>query len=271
MSRGVLLEALARNRQPKVITFDAYNCLFSTRLPVAEQYSAVGRRHGVDVAPSVLAARFPAVFRETSARHPDYGKYTGLSVQGWWTLVIQRLFKPAEVGEKMVAEILQRFQGHGAYKVFPDALWLLEELRVRRPEVVVGVLSNSDPTMRQVLLNLGLGSYFTDAIYLSYDLGAKKPERRAFDAALERILERNPQLLGDLGAEELRAACWHVGDEKSADLCGATGAGWNGILVDRQDIYGQLGQGSAVALGLNQFVVPDFYTVGKLFGLAYNI
>ena len=45
--------------KPKLVTFDAYNTLYSTTLPVMEQYSRLGRKYGLDSSAQELTLKFP--------------------------------------------------------------------------------------------------------------------------------------------------------------------------------------------------------------------
>lgn len=46
-------------KPPKVITFDAYNTLYSTTLPVMEQYCKIGLKYGIEADPQHLTVKFP--------------------------------------------------------------------------------------------------------------------------------------------------------------------------------------------------------------------
>ncbi|QLQ78083.1 hypothetical protein HG537_0A03300 [Torulaspora globosa] len=225
---------------PKVITFDAYNTLYATTLPVMQQYCLVAKKYNVIADPMQLTMNFPKVFKELKDRHPNYGKFTGITAVEWWSKLIRDIFQPLEVSKKMVEEILMRFEGDQAYNVYPDVLDFLEEAKSKHPDVILGIISNTDPIVYTLLQNLGLYEYFEPNIFLSYDLDLKKPSKEIFQYALESIAKRYPTLVDNNDLDTLRSRCWHIGDEAINDMRGAENAGWNGVLIDRNNKYGHL-------------------------------
>ncbi|CEP61016.1 Dpi35p LALA0_S02e04852g [Lachancea lanzarotensis] len=224
-------------KKPKLITFDAYNTLYATTLPVMVQYAKVGKKFGIDTSAQELTSRFPKVFKDLRDIHSNYGKHTGLSPTQWWELLISNVFAPVKVPKNMISEILHLFEGRDAYTVYPDLLELLKVLRGRFPETVLAVVSNTDPIMYKLIKNLGLEPYFDSHIYLSYDLEVSKPDGKFFDAVLRDVAGRCPSLATIQDLEELKSFCWHIGDEEANDLKAASAAGWNGVLLDRTDKY----------------------------------
>lgn len=223
--------------KPKVITFDAYNTLYSTTLPVMEQYSRLGRKYGLDSSAQELTLKFPKVFKDLREEHPNYGKHTGITADKWWEILISNVFAPAKVSPRMVGEILHVFEGFGAYTVYPDLLELLELIQKEHSEVVLGVVSNTDPIMYKLLENIGLKPYFKNHVYLSYDLELSKPDPVFFETVLHDVVKQHPELLKNSTLEELKTDCWHVGDEENNDLDCPASAGWNAVLLDRMNKY----------------------------------
>lgn len=103
------------------------------------------------------------------------------------------------------------------FEPFDDAAPLLAHLRARGLRMVV--VSNWDYSLRDVLEQVGLRP---DAVVSSAEVGALKPDRRIFDAALHAA--------GCTAAEAL-----HVGDSPAADVAGATAAGIRAVLLDREN------------------------------------
>lgn len=127
----------------------------------------------------------------------------------------------------------------------------------------MGVITNSDDRVPDVLSSLGLrvnylrhGSVINndhtgetddevkdiDFAIISYDVGFEKPHRRIFEAAtdmLKAMLRAEGQQNADLNEWDLL----YVGDEMEKDARGATEAGWNAVLIDRDaklDASGEL-------------------------------
>jgi putative hydrolase of the HAD superfamily len=100
---------------------------------------------------------------------------------------------------------------------YPDAAPALTGLRDAGIRTVV--VSNWDASLHERLTETGL-SVLVDGALASAEVGAAKPARAIFAAALE---------LAGAGAED----AWHVGDTIEADVEGARAAGLTPVLIDR--------------------------------------
>ena len=87
--------------------------------------------------------------------------------------------------------------------------------------IVLGVVSNSEGTIEQVIRDIGFAPYF-GAVVDSWVAGVSKPDKRIFEIALERLGAR---------AEETVM----VGDSLASDVRGAEAAGIRGVLIDPFD------------------------------------
>ena len=117
----------------------------------------------------------------------------------------------------------------------PDTVSTLQRLSDRGHRMAV--ISNWDETLEFILRRRGLLGFF-EFVVSSADLGAAKPDRRIFDAALE---------LANVPPTE----AVHVGDEYDADVRGARGVGIRPVLLatrgavpsgDAADTIGRLGE-----------------------------
>lgn len=96
----------------------------------------------------------------------------------------------------------------------PDAV--RETLATLGEEYTLGVLTNGvNEWQRQKLAHHALDE-LVDAVVVSEEAGAHKPDRAVFDLAADR-----------LAADER----WMVGDDREADVDGARAAGWNAVHV----------------------------------------
>lgn len=120
-------------------------------------------------------------------------------------------------------------------------------------KTVVGVITNSDDRVPSVLSSMGLkvghrragtsAQYSIESseddisfVVMSYDVRHEKPDRRIFDAATELLKET---LAGNISNPEMQSMDdyekLYIGDTVEKDYVGAKGAGWNAVIVDRQD------------------------------------
>jgi putative hydrolase of the HAD superfamily len=103
------------------------------------------------------------------------------------------------------------------FRAYPEVPAALERLRAGGARLAV--VSNWDVSLHDVLERTHLRG-LVDAVVISAELGAAKPDPAIFRAALER--------LGATAAEAM-----HVGDSVEADVAGARAAGLEAVLVAR--------------------------------------
>src|SRR5438067_9979784 len=122
------------------------------------------------------------------------------------------------------------------FEAFEDAAPALTELRERGVRLVV--VSNWDYTLPGVLARVGLASLLDD-ILPSAAVGAAKPDRKIFEAAL-KAANCEPQ------------DALHVGDSEENDLAGAKAAGITAVLLARAPANCQLPTANSVIHSLSE-------------------
>lgn len=91
----------------------------------------------------------------------------------------------------------------------------------------VGLISNSDGTVADLLRELGLGEHF-DSFTDSHHCGHEKPDPRIFSAALQSLAVAPEEAL-------------YVGDIYSVDYAGAQSCGIQAVLMDPAGAYAGTG------------------------------
>ncbi len=167
------------------------------------------------VAGSALAAAAPAAWRR-------YDELVDLASGHPWHQLMEQLLSGAGVADpEPLVEWLWTEQRRANLwrRPIPDMVDLARELA--RNGAIVGVLSNSEGTLAELLAEIGVADPFT-AIIDSGRVGISKPDPRIFAHALEA-----------LGAHgDVRPI--HIGDSWPADVAGARGAGWRAIWFGRR-------------------------------------
>jgi len=120
----------------------------------------------------------------------------------------------AELGREVAVEEMMAAIRFRAYR---DAAPALAELRALGVQLVC--VSNWDYSLPDVLARVGLADEL-DGVVTSAAVGARKPDPRLFEAALE--------VAGCAADEAL-----HVGDTPTEDVQGARAAGIRALLIDR--------------------------------------
>lgn len=107
--------------------------------------------------------------------------------------------------------------------VYPDVLPALRALRLARPELRLGLVTNGPSgRQRKRAAALGIDGWF-DVWVISEEVGSAKPDRRVFEMALARA-----------GAQPADAVM--VGDDPWTDVLGAKGAGIRALWVNRDKL-----------------------------------
>jgi putative hydrolase of the HAD superfamily len=217
---------MANPPQPKIIFLDAVGTLFGVSGSVGDIYAQLAQHHGITADPATLNQAFFRAFMAAPAMAFPGSDPATIPEQEylWWRVIAQQTFSSAGVLDSFVdfdgffADLYAHFAGPEPWVLYPDVSPALE--RWRRRGITLGVISNFDTRLYQVLDELALTSYFS-SITLSSEAGAAKPDSLIFATALQKH-----------GCEASQA--WHVGDSKTEDLEGANAAGLHGILVKRQ-------------------------------------
>ena len=146
--------------------------------------------------------------------------------------------------QRLVPDLLHRFSSSEGYELFPDVTGFFQNVRKSTiwENVSVGVISNSDDRVPNILSSLGLKlsslrysetatlqtaappkDEDIDFVVLSYDVGHEKPDRQIFDAA---------KRLSQLSVRDNKSTVFvHVGDDEKKDILAAEKAGWKAIHV----------------------------------------
>lgn len=108
------------------------------------------------------------------------------------------------------------------YRLFDDVPPVLEKLRAAG--MVLGVISNFEEWLEQLLEELDVGKYF-DVRVISGAVGMEKPDPRIFALALERA-----------GVPAVESV--YVGDNREFDMEPAAAVGMFPVLIDRRERFG---------------------------------
>ncbi len=199
----------------RVVLFDAGNTLV---YPNVEEILRILSRRGFDCAAETFAAaehhvRFhldtPEIIAKTDDRSRWFHYFGG---------ILDELGAPRSA----LDEFYEYHERRNAWDTFPPELPnLLERLSLRYR---LGVVSNSNGTVADVLARLNLSSYF-EAIVDSSVVGVEKPDPKIFRIALERM-------------RALPDEAVYVGDLYHVDVVGARRAGLRAVLLDPGDLHG---------------------------------
>lgn len=197
---------------PEVIFLDAAGTLIDLVEPVGPSYSRIASAHGFHAEPQQFDAAFRVAWKGMPLRPPVAGPRPD-DDRGWWRELVGKVFDQlgctsggAEF-EDCFAAMYAHFSEPGVWALFPEAKDALSRLSKHHR---LAVVSNFDGRLHRILADLGVARFF-EQIVVSSEVGADKPHRELFEAALEAMNARPETTL-------------HVGDDPVGDWQGAASA-----------------------------------------------
>ena len=122
-----------------------------------------------------LKRSFRRSFKDHSTRFPNYGKAdaghgTLKDPQVWWENVVKDTFQPLvgnneTLPSNLGSSLYNHFSSSSAYELFPDVPQFISTLKRLRTQLdnspqgtqlITGIITNSDPRVRQILSSLGV-------------------------------------------------------------------------------------------------------------------
>jgi REG-2-like HAD superfamily hydrolase len=211
----------------KILTVDVGGCLLAPIEPVAKTYARLAMTRGFEgvtekSAKTAIRAGFSA---PPPASHPNV-RYVGDGKSFWRPLVAGAMgVAPDEIEgnaklEGVLDDLYAHYEDPRSWRVAHGAREAFRALRAHG--VKVAVVSNWDTRLPKLLRDCGFDESSLDAVIVSAEVMADKPDRKIFAAALEAVgasLDRDA------------SSAVHVGDSVVNDVEGAVGAGFGGALM----------------------------------------
>jgi len=154
----------------------------------------------------------------------------GNDVSGYWTIYYTPFYLALGVPSSSIGEAIERTRE--ANDTDPG-IWVvpvegLDETvgALRKRDLAVGIVSNTDGRLDGRLRQIGIRDYF-DFVIDSVVVGVSKPDARIFELALDEV---------SLAAHEVV----FVGDYYVVDIVGARNVGMTPVLFDPQSAYGDV-------------------------------
>ncbi|KAH7404898.1 hypothetical protein KP509_15G049100 [Ceratopteris richardii] len=194
----------------KALLVDAAGTLIIPSEPAAKVYHDVGMKYGVRCSESEILRRYRWAYAQPWSR--SRLRYEN-DARPFWQFIVEKATGCNDPA--YLEELYHYYTTAEAWRIAdPDAGKTFEALR--QAGVKVGVVSNFDTRLRPLLNALNCGHWF-DAMAISAEVGAEKPNPAIFSAACEL-----------LGVHEQDAV--HVGDDRRNDIWGARDAGCDALL-----------------------------------------
>ncbi|MEL6442603.1 MAG: HAD-IA family hydrolase [Cyanobacteria bacterium J06621_8] len=213
------------NNLPKVIFFDAMGTLFKLKTSVGSIYQQYASKYGVRANDHAIEQAFFRSFKSAPSLAFSPGELAVIKEQefNWWQQVVAETFIQLNLLDQFsnftdfFSEIYAYFSTGAPWCLFPDTVTSLQKWQDQGVEL--GVISNFDSRLLQVLTDLNLSQFFT-SITISSLAGFAKPNVKIFKIALAK--------------HQIKAAqAWHVGDSLIEDYHGARNAEINSFWLNQ--------------------------------------
>ncbi len=182
-------------------------------------------------------------FYELEAKHPNYGKRTGLKIHDWWYKLVEMTFLKYEISPECINFILEYFLTKQPYYSNNDLIPFL--IKLKQNNIISIVISNADTRVKYILDSFKVLDFFKD-VFVSYDTEILKPDPRIFKKVTEKYfpgyknLNESSKLIinkrenFDNTKYTSDMIFWHIGDDIEKDFHGSVNSGrFGGILLDR--------------------------------------
>ncbi|XP_034490285.1 rhythmically expressed gene 2 protein [Drosophila innubila] len=221
-----LTAQFVRNLQRfRLVTFDVTDTLLRLKDPTT-QYIQTAAANGVaSLDRTKMELCFRQQFKWMSKKHKNYGRNTpNMEWQSWWLQLVAKTFNcvdaniPQDKLQIIAEQLLSLFRTSACWTHINCAAELVQ--CVRQAGKCVGVISNFDPSLPQVLSAMGFDKKF-DFILTSYEAGVMKPDPGIFQIPVKRLQIAPSEAL-------------HIGNKFDLDYLGARNSGWSSLLVQSQ-------------------------------------
>jgi HAD superfamily hydrolase (TIGR01549 family) len=204
--------------RPAVILFDVGNTLsyldHGVLAHIAGQVGSSVRAEALSRAEAVAKRRYEEILRQ------------GASHEGGWLSYMQALFEAAGLSDDdatRVADAAKReHERFNLWRKVPEGL-IAGLMRARAGGVRLGIVSNSEGALLELLKRVGLAEHFETVVDSGLE-GVRKPDPAIFRLALARM---------GIGPERVL----YAGDIPEVDVVGARAAGLDAVLIDTLDHY----------------------------------
>jgi len=200
------------------IVFDVVGTLVEPAVSVAETYERAGRRHGIDLDPTMVKDRFAVAWRRQesidAAAATPFATSRGRERERWREIV-EDVFGPGSPAADIFADLWAHYALPEAWRPVPRGVTLAQT--AIDAGLVVAVASNFDERLLSIAPHLDPLTR-VDGVFPSSEIGWRKPAAEFF-RHVERRLERRPEQL------------LYVGDDPELDVTAAVAAGWRAMLV----------------------------------------
>lgn len=217
---------LSNLKRFKLITFDCTGTLLYFKNPPHKQYLKTAACFGLEEKifdEALMKANFRSEFKALNGKYPMFGKDT-ISYEKWWEQLVRNVFEKSSrtpldpaIFSTIAQELIFLYKTDQCWEKFAKSNELIAALKDAGK--VVGVISNFDPRLHDLIRNMKLPAF--DFVLTSYEASIEKPNPEIFNLAVKQSkLNMKPK-------EAL-----HIGNEIEKDFHAAKQANWSSVLIN---------------------------------------
>jgi putative hydrolase of the HAD superfamily len=216
---GTATPAATDGHKPHAVFFDAGDTILAAHPTFQRRFAEVAADAGATFEQAAIDAAYAEAVRR-SVWPVDWGDAAGQEQfwKGFYTRILADLGYDGDLAG-LVDAMYTAFSDPRCYRLFADTMPVLDELE--RRGIILGVVSNFEPWLREVLEHQGI-LHRLSAVAISGELRVAKPDPAIFRHALEQAAVEPERTI-------------YVGDSPDADVVGARAAGIRPVLIDRFD------------------------------------
>jgi len=215
---------MARITPDGIIVFDAVGTLLRPEPTVAEAYAAAGRNFGSQLTRVEIDVRFRAVFaaEKQADLRDNAGRTDEPRERERWRAIVDAVFDdvPPTRHAALFESLWDHFARPANWRTFDDVGPTLSRLIAAGHTLAIA--SNFDSRLVPIAAAL-VPEISGERVFVSSLVGFRKPAADFFRACEIRLAEQG------FATDRLTL----IGDDVDEDFHGATAAGWNAILLDR--------------------------------------
>lgn len=213
--------------QPKVIFLDAVGTVFGVKDSVGDAYVKISSKYGVVRDTKEINQYFYQSFKDSpplAFDTQDKKEIKKLEYQ-WWGKIAYNTFKKANALKEFsdfkafFAELYNYFKTAEPWFIYDEVIPCLNQWQ--NQGITLGIISNFDTRIYQVLDNLNLSQYF-QSITISSLTGVAKPHPQIY---LNALAKHNCQ----------PQDAWYIGDSEKEDYWGAKSVGMRSFWLHRRN------------------------------------
>ncbi|MBL1211125.1 HAD-IIIA family hydrolase [Geminocystis sp. GBBB08] len=215
------------NHQPQVIFLDAVGTIFGVKNTVGDVYTQIAKKYGANREAEIINNYFYQAFKNSpplAFETENEEEIKELEFEWWQNITYNTFNQDNKIQEftnfkDFFIELYNHFKTSQPWVIYDEVISSLNHWQ--KQGIELGIISNFDTRIYEVLDNLNLKQYF-QTITISSITGVAKPHPKIFKIALAKH-NCKPE------------NSWYIGDSAKEDYWGAKSLGMQSFWLKRRN------------------------------------